>query len=448
MDVPNGLCCRYCGRRWFKHDIQVHEKNCRLKILSTIKVLEGRYHKMHIPAPPEWEPWILPPKVSLVEYNNYASRFYSSTMPECPSCLRKFPITALNEHINECTENLGRSMGGTMGGGFGGTTGGTKRLKASMGADEGRATQKPRPKPKPQPQPTSGPGIDNKFGGPPVSKHGPDMSMRPGAGGSDMKIGGSGKGTYNFDNIEVESGGVDGRIECHRCGRKFAPDRISQHERICNKLKVLPDEVDKAADGDTNYARTREPDPSRFKKNGTTGFNKANIVPKALVSSNGDRDHRSPPMKAGSGAAARGKPFGGKPFGGAAPFGGGGGGGNDGRVECRRCGRKFAPDRIDKHESICKNIQNMDPRANNPNLRENMTATSRSGTMGSSGMSSRSGGGMGKATGSHRGPGAGAGARAPPARSTGGGQSKFCSECGSKFASDTAKFCMECGSKR
>lgn len=446
MDVPNGLCCRYCGRRWFKHDIQVHEKNCRLKILSTIKVLEGRYHKMHIPAPPEWEPWILPPKVSLVEYNNYASRFYSSTMPECPSCLRKFPVTALNEHINECTENLGRSMGGTMGGGFGGTTGGTKRLKASMGADEGRATQKPRPKPKPQPQPTSGPGIDNKFGGPPVSKHGPDMSMRPGAGGSDMKIGGSGKGTYNFDNIEVESGGVDGRIECHRCGRKFAPDRISQHERICNKLKVLPDEVDKAADGDTNYARTREPDPSRFKKNGTTGFNKANIVPKALVSSNGDRDHRSPPMKAGSGAAARGKPFGGKPFGGAAPFGGGGG--NDGRVECRRCGRKFAPDRIDKHESICKNIQNMDPRANNPNLRENMTATSRSGTMGSSGMSSRSGGGMGKATGSHRGPGAGAGARAPPARSTGGGQSKFCSECGSKFASDTAKFCMECGSKR
>ncbi|ESU35559.1 Hypothetical protein DHA2_8405 [Giardia duodenalis] len=443
MDVPNGLCCRYCGRRWFKHDIQVHEKNCRLKILSTIKVLEGRYHKMHIPAPPEWEPWILPPKVSLAEYNNYASRFYSSTMPECPSCLRKFPITALNEHINECTESLGRSMGGTVGGGLGATGGATKKLKASLGPDEGRATQKPKLKPKPQPQPTSGPGIDNKFGGPPVSRQGPDMGAR--AGGADMKIGGSGKGTYNFDNIEVESGGVDGRIECHRCGRKFAPDRITQHERICNKLKALPDEVDKAADGDTNYARTREPDPSRFKKNGTTGFNKANIVPKTLTSS-GDHDSRSPSIKSSSNAAARGKPFGGKGMGGSAPFGGGGGGMNDGRVECRRCGRKFAPDRIDKHESICKNIQNMDPRANNPNLRENMITTSRASTIGSSGAGTRQSGNMGRSMGPQR--GSGAPTRAPPARSATGGQSKFCSECGSKFASDTAKFCMECGSKR
>jgi len=29
----------------------------------------------------------------------------------------------------------------------------------------------------------------------------------------------------------------------------------------------------------------------------------------------------------------------------------------DTRIPCRRCGRKFAPNRIDKHEQICMNLK-------------------------------------------------------------------------------------------
>jgi len=30
---------------------------------------------------------------------------------------------------------------------------------------------------------------------------------------------------------------ADGRVPCARCGRKFAPDRIAQHQYICSQLK-------------------------------------------------------------------------------------------------------------------------------------------------------------------------------------------------------------------
>lgn len=32
-------------------------------------------------------------------------------------------------------------------------------------------------------------------------------------------------------------------MECKRCGRKFAPERIAAHEKICNKLKEVPPDI-------------------------------------------------------------------------------------------------------------------------------------------------------------------------------------------------------------
>ena len=37
-----------------------------------------------------------------------------------------------------------------------------------------------------------------------------------------------------------EDGGVDDRVECRYCGRKFASDRIGKHESICGKQKKRP----------------------------------------------------------------------------------------------------------------------------------------------------------------------------------------------------------------
>lgn len=40
--------------------------------------------------------------------------------------------------------------------------------------------------------------------------------------------------------LPVQEVGADGRVPCGRCGRKFAPDRIAQHQYICVQLRRGP----------------------------------------------------------------------------------------------------------------------------------------------------------------------------------------------------------------
>lgn len=417
MEVPNGLACRYCGRRWFKHDIQVHEKNCYLKCISIIKTLEGRYHKLLLTRPPAWEEWPLPPKVPLQRYNENARQCYNAGWCACDRCQRRFPIQALAEHIQGCTETAPKSRRP-------GSGTGSARASGAGTAEQASSFTPNWSKPE---------------------RHTSSLassSAGQAAGNSEAKIGGS--GGYNLDAIDEGPGGDDGRIACRRCGRKFAADRIDRHESVCKALKTEPEKI-----GETMKKSTRVPDVSE-----------PGSAPKGYV----PRGTGKSALKGGGGA----------------PFGGDSSERDDGRVSCRRCGRKFAPDRIDKHESICSGLQNIDPKRDLP-IPKKMVDVS---PVGSPGL----GGGMSNtmvrmrpgapappssklaATGPARASPSGvssaqkrtaahapaappsgtlpsASPDGPPGPSGPSSGPKFCSECGTKFAS-SGKFCPECGAKR
>ena len=75
MNMEAGLACRYCGKKWLAHDIVVHEKNCRLKVVKLVDTLYDQY-RICLKYPPELVAWPLPPKISKVAYNNHALREY------------------------------------------------------------------------------------------------------------------------------------------------------------------------------------------------------------------------------------------------------------------------------------------------------------------------------------------------------------------------------------
>ena len=62
---------------------------------------------------------------------------------------------------------------------------------------------------------------------------------------------------------------MDNRVECERCGRRFNPDRIDAHEKICSKVKfsvAKPGEKDERDEVEKLKERVQKGfDPMRYK---------------------------------------------------------------------------------------------------------------------------------------------------------------------------------------
>lgn len=101
MDIPDGLMCRYCGKKWFPHSLFSHEKNCRKKICTHIDLLHQSYRGNFI-YPPEFVEWPIPPKIDKDSYNAHAFAEYQAQQQPCPRCGRVFPLIGMPGHLSDC----------------------------------------------------------------------------------------------------------------------------------------------------------------------------------------------------------------------------------------------------------------------------------------------------------------------------------------------------------
>ena len=87
MDVPGGLMCRYCAKKWFPHSLGSHEKNCHRKIAGLIDRIYDQHRKRYA-LPPDYVQWPTPPKVDADSYNAHAFAEYTASQQPCLRCLR------------------------------------------------------------------------------------------------------------------------------------------------------------------------------------------------------------------------------------------------------------------------------------------------------------------------------------------------------------------------
>ena len=66
------------------------------------------------------------------------------------------------------------------------------------------------------------------------------LKAQPTSGGGAPKTDRSGRSAPPPPTFAIGETDADGRVPCARCGRKFAPDRIAQHQFICVQLKRGP----------------------------------------------------------------------------------------------------------------------------------------------------------------------------------------------------------------
>ncbi|CAL6020488.1 C2HC-type_zinc-finger domain-containing protein [Hexamita inflata] len=376
MDIPNGVMCRFCGKKWFAHAVQSHERNCRRKITGLIDML-FEHKNAKFAYPPEFVEWPLPPKIDINSYNAHAFAEYSASQQPCPRCGRRLPMIGMADHMVDCnaeTKSTVKSRAPELA---------TVKLTQTVkGQRPGQTVQQSIGMPVNQPQYTQ--QIQNNYEE--VEQY------QPQDGESPPPL------TRNKNQkIEIAPQGPDNRIQCQRCMRSFDPSRIDQHERICQKVKFhVAEKGEKDTRSELEKLTERNQkgfDPDRYKDmygDDIGSIKKTAPPPK----SNAKPGQKSGGMGGGMGATKQpAKPQ--KPQyddDRLLP---------DGRLKCLVCGRGFAKDRIDKHMEICKGLVNMNtaPVAAKPLS----NATSQYGVKGAAGfVEKRISGGFGAAPGSNQ----------------------------------------------
>ncbi|KAG8341196.1 hypothetical protein TRVL_07977 [Trypanosoma vivax] len=148
-------------------------------------------------------------------------------------------------------------------------------------------------------------------------------------------------GMFNTLHEEVEDGGE--RLSCSNCGRKFAPESLSRHERVCmsqKKRKVFNMKAQRlAGTGATQVPKgsgghpTALPPPKKDWRAESEAFRRAmreaRMVDKVLKSGGDARDLPPPTYSE-----------------------------NSHYTPCPHCGRKFAPDVAERHIPRCATTMN------------------------------------------------------------------------------------------
>ncbi|GIQ85901.1 hypothetical protein KIPB_007648, partial [Kipferlia bialata] len=103
MEIQGGLCCRWCGRKWFAGSVRHHEIQCRKKCVSLLERYENLYNiDTHTTIPPYTEEPI--PSTRMRDaYNSWASNhFMTETFVPCLHCNRKMAALSILEHCQSC----------------------------------------------------------------------------------------------------------------------------------------------------------------------------------------------------------------------------------------------------------------------------------------------------------------------------------------------------------
>ncbi|KAA6394828.1 MAG: putative Zinc finger protein 474 [Streblomastix strix] len=332
--------------------------DCLKKWDTAQQVLPAKYRKKPPNAPTVPMPSSIRDVAAVEAWNMAAYQVSQDARNPCPWCGRQFNADALAGHLNSCPK---RQEGGAPGGGGGmqskprflmcyicgrefGTTSLQIHQKQCMEKFKAEQAKLPPGQRKPLPKPPQ------EFLG----------------GGGAIKGGGKiGQSQMDAMNEAAYDSYIDNLSPCPNCGRKFAADRLPIHLKSCKPGHVLTPLSTKAQQGKQATSGAGAKGANASPSHGYTQYDEDDggdyqepEEPKPVARSvpKGGAKAAAPKTKA---AAPR-----------AAPAAGGGGaygynlaslppdalgfGEDIELVECGRCGRKFAADRISKHENVCK----------------------------------------------------------------------------------------------
>ena len=214
MPPPKGVLCDLCGQKFFKHSLPIHRKQCAVKMANAYsecpkclrRVSNDEYGKhvsecKIIRAKPAK---IAPPKDVLCDI--CGQKFFKHSLPihkkqcavkyekafsECPKCFRRVSNDEYGAHVEEC-----------------------KIVR-----------EKPKAKPKASPQPKATEGSSK------IPNGSSEFQQNATAAKSEEVATCDKEGDESSSDEEEK----DARIACGFCRRKFNPDRISKHEKICQQ---------------------------------------------------------------------------------------------------------------------------------------------------------------------------------------------------------------------
>ena len=210
MPPPRGVLCDLCGQKFFKHSLPIHRKQCAIKMKNAFtecpkclrKVSNDEYgkHVAECTIVRSKAPKIKPPRDVLCDI--CGQKFFKHSLPihrkqclvkreqcfsECPKCLRRVSNDEYGTHVEECKIVRDKA---------------TAKKATSMEKEVALTDAN-------------------------VEKV--DTSQRKEDHG-EKTIKGESRQVDEESSSDEEK---DARIACGFCNRKFNPDRISKHEKIC-----------------------------------------------------------------------------------------------------------------------------------------------------------------------------------------------------------------------
>ncbi|KER31555.1 hypothetical protein T265_02199 [Opisthorchis viverrini] len=212
---PRTIVCYICGREFGTHSIGIHEKQC----LTKWKIQNDQLPKaMRRPEPKKLDR----SNMSLESSNELALQMSKEQLVPCPVCSRRFLPDRLEVHFRSCGK--GKQM------------------------DAPYSTPSEPPKPKTVICYICG----REYGTKSISIHEPQClekwhrqnellpkHMRQKTPEKPKELLTTGAGTYDLKsyNETAWEAARSNLAPCSNCGRRFNPDRLPVHERICKKLK-------------------------------------------------------------------------------------------------------------------------------------------------------------------------------------------------------------------
>ncbi|UJR35632.1 hypothetical protein I4U23_028382 [Adineta vaga] len=305
--MPKYALCYVCGRKYGTQSIEIHEPQClekwhyeNAKLPPNLRRPAPRKPDVHIGSGGSY---------SLDEINNAAYESSKAQLVPCPNCGRKFASDRIQVHQRSCKPgNTAKPVGTATG-----PSNGPGRMP-EQSFQQGRNTSY------------------DEFEDTPISS-----SLRGGGGG-----------TAAYQSSDYSSS--DSRLyPCSLCNRKFASDRIQQHEVACRKTQKQRRVFD------STKQRIEGTEAATFFGKTKTGRGRNEPAKPQIPKSNWRQKHEdfirsiryakqaTSYEKSGGRLADLPRP---------PPSN------NPDYIQCPHCGRNYAPNVAERHIPKCVNIQN------------------------------------------------------------------------------------------
>eukprot|EP01105_Mastigella_eilhardi_P025000 TRINITY_DN664_c0_g2_i2.p1 TRINITY_DN664_c0_g2~~TRINITY_DN664_c0_g2_i2.p1 ORF type:complete len:548 (+),score=104.86 TRINITY_DN664_c0_g2_i2:30-1646(+) len=242
---PPAVLCYICGQKFGTASITIHQPQCMKKRamqqaklppdLRTAIVVPGRPLKQFSGG-------------SIEEYNDQAYQAYQESLVQCPNCGRRFAPDRLQVHLRSCkpghsSRPISQAAKIKQSGGEGAPGSPPSALKNRTSASTDSAGSRPSSSPK-----SKRPSTSVRFSLD-VEEHcdSPSTASSDSSGQRKSALTHTQKLTAALAESRSGCGqqaapadecGDQERVQCSYCNRKFAPDRVAQHEAVCQATQA------------------------------------------------------------------------------------------------------------------------------------------------------------------------------------------------------------------